>query len=44
MKKSYGKWVCHKCEEPPEREYYYPEVEESKSDEEVSDAFSAMFG
>jgi len=41
MKKSYGKWVCHKCEEP--ERYYYPETE-SKSEDEVSDAFSAMFG
>ena len=43
MKKSYGKWVCHKCEEP-EKRYYYPEVDESKQEEDVSNAFSAMFG
>jgi len=43
MKKSYGKWVCHKCE-VPEKRYYYPDVEESKQEEEVSNAFSAMFG
>jgi len=42
MKKSYGKWVCHKCEEP-ERKYYYPEIK-PESEDEVSDAFSAMFG
>jgi methionyl-tRNA synthetase len=41
MKKSYGKWVCHKCEEP--EKYYYPETE-SKAEDEVSDAFSSMFG
>ncbi len=37
MRKSYGKWVCFKCEEP---ERYYRGVEEK----EVSNAFSAMFG
>ena len=42
MKKSYGKWVCHKCEEP-EKEYYYTETE-SKSEDEASNAFSSMFG
>jgi hypothetical protein len=42
MKKSYGKWVCHKCEEP-EKKYYHPETE-SKQENEVSNAFSAMFG
>jgi len=42
MKKSYGKWICHKCEEP-ERRYYYPE-RESRTEDEVSNAFSAMFG
>jgi len=41
MKKSYGKWICHKCEEP--KKYYYPETE-SKAEDEVSDAFSSMFG
>jgi len=41
MKKSYGKWVCYKCEEP--ERYYYPETE-SKSEDEVSNAFSSMFG
>ncbi len=45
MKKSYKKWVCHKCEQPEEK-YYYPEVNEteSKKENEVSDAFSSMFG
>jgi len=42
MSKSYGTWVCYTCEEP-ERRYYYPETE-SKSEDEVSNAFSAMFG
>jgi hypothetical protein len=41
MKKSYKKWVCHKCEQP--EKYYYPETE-SKPEDEVSDAFSSMFG
>ena len=39
IRKSYGKWICHKCEEPERK--YYPEVREEK---EVSDAFSSMFG
>jgi hypothetical protein len=40
MKKSYGKWICHKCKEP-EKKYYYEVKEEKK---EVSNAFNAMFG
>ena len=43
MKKSYGKWVCFKCEAPEEERRDYLELEE-KDQEEVSDAFSAMFG
>jgi len=39
MRKSYGNWICFKCEEPEKK--YYPEVREEK---EVSNAFSAMFG
>ena len=39
IRKSYGRWICHKCE-VPERKYYPEETEEKK----VSDAFSAMFG
>jgi hypothetical protein len=35
MKKSYGKWICYKCEVPERR---YPVFEET------SNAFSAMFG
>ena len=44
MKKSYGKWVCFKCEAPKyEEERNYLELEETNK-EEVADAFSAMFG
>jgi len=42
MRKSYGNWICHKCEEP-EKKYYYPRTG-SKSEDEVSNAFSSMFG
>lgn len=38
IRKSYGNWICHKCEKPERK--YYPKVKE----EEVSNAFSAMFG
>ena len=41
MRKNRKKWVCYKCKEP-ERKYYYPAVE--KKEEEVSNAFAAMFG
>jgi len=44
MKKSYGKWICFKCETPKyEEEKDYLELEK-KDKEEVADAFSAMFG
>ena len=44
MRKSYGKWICFKCEEPKyEHERDYLELE-NKQEEEVSDAFSSMFG
>jgi len=45
VKKSYGKWICFKCEAPKteEEKMDYLELEE-KDKEEVSDAFSAMFG
>ena len=43
MKKSYGKWICFKCKSPEEERRDYLELEE-KDEEEVSDAFSAMFG
>lgn len=41
IRKSYGKWICYKCEEP-KRVDYYPESE--KKDDDVTSAFSAMFG
>lgn len=41
IRKSYGNWICFKCEEPERK--YYSEVEERK-EEEVTNAFSAMFG
>ncbi len=46
IRKKYGKWVCHKCPEPKHEEpkYYYPEPQEEKKEEEVSNAFAAMFG
>jgi hypothetical protein len=48
VKKSYGKWVCFKCETPAQTSYYETESErvksESAKEDEVSDAFSAMFG
>ena len=46
MKKRYGKWVCHKCEDS-ERKYYSPDKYYSRdksSDDDASSAFSAMFG
>ena len=46
VKKSYGKWICFKCE-IPETEIRYDETEKySKRDEEknISEAFSTMFG
>ncbi len=45
IKKSYGKWVCFKCE-TPEKEIVYSETEKYDKEEEqkISDAFSAMFG
>ena len=45
IKKSYGKWVCFKCE-TPETEITYSETEKYDKEEEqkISDAFSAMFG
>jgi hypothetical protein len=39
MRKSYGKWICHRCETP--RYYLEPEKEEEKK---ISDAFTSMFG
>lgn len=39
VKKSFGKWICHKCEEKPE--IYHSEPE--KEDSDVTSAFSAMF-
>ena len=45
VKKSYGKWVCFKCETPVQTETpYYETKSEPAKEEEVSDAFSAMFG
>jgi len=45
IRKSYGKWICFKCEAPKyeEKRKGYFELEE-KDKEEVNDAFSAMFG
>jgi len=46
VRKKYSKWVCHKCPQPKyeEPKYYYPESQEEKKEEEVSNAFAAMFG
>ena len=40
MRKSYGKWICHRCETPR----YYTEPEKESEEEKVSEAFSTMFG
>jgi hypothetical protein len=42
VQKKHGKWVCFKCEEP-EKKYYYSDLDNTKEDE-VTNAFSAMFG
>lgn len=39
MKKSYGKWICFKCE----KEYYEFQIEEKKPSE-ISDVMTSMFG
>lgn len=39
MKKNYGKWVCHSCENP--NKHYYGSDRKSGD---VTSAFSAMFG
>jgi methionyl-tRNA synthetase len=47
IKKSYGKWICFKCEPHTEtQEIVYSDMEKYDRDEEekISDAFSAMFG
>ena len=44
MRKSYGKWVCFRCEKPKHEEERDYLVLEGKDEEKVSDAFSAMFG
>jgi len=46
IRNKYNKWVCHKCPEPKyeEQKSYYPESQEKKEEEKVSNAFSAMFG
>ena len=46
IRKKYGRWVCHKCPEPEykEQKYYYPRVSQEKKEEDVSNAFAAMFG
>ena len=46
IRKKSGKWVCHKCPEPisEEPKYYYSQPQKEKKDEEVSNAFAAMFG
>jgi len=47
VKKSYGKWICFKCETIKiEPEIVYDDTEKYDKEEEkkISDAFSAMFG
>ncbi|MCX6821696.1 MAG: hypothetical protein NTW30_02850 [Candidatus Aenigmarchaeota archaeon] len=48
VKKSYGKWICFKCEipqtEPQEIVYSDTEKYDKEEEEKISDAFSAMFG
>jgi hypothetical protein len=44
VKKSYGKWICFKCEAPAEIAYSETEKYDKKEEEKISDAFSAMFG
>ncbi len=48
VKKSYGKWVCFKCETPQveTQEIVYSDTEkyDKEQEEKISDAFSAMFG
>ena len=44
IRKKYGKWVCFKCEEPEKKYYYKEETSEAKKEDDVSNAFSAMFG
>jgi len=47
VKKSYGKWICFKCETPqietPEIVYTDTEKYDKEEDKKISDAFSAMF-
>lgn len=43
MKKSYGKWVCFRCE-VPERTYYYETTSQPEKEDEATNAFAAMFG
>jgi hypothetical protein len=47
IRKKHGKWVCHKCPESEYKQtkYYYPKTKEpEKEEDEISNAFSAMFG
>jgi len=48
VKKSYGKWICFKCEIPQTetQEIVYSDTEkyDKEEEEKISDAFSAMFG
>jgi uncharacterized Zn finger protein (UPF0148 family) len=44
IKKSYGKWICFKCETPTEIVYSEAEKYDKEEEEKISDAFSAMFG
>ena len=44
VRKKYSKWVCFRCEELPKKKYYYKETSEPKKEDEVTNAFSAMFG
>ncbi|MDI6825723.1 MAG: hypothetical protein QMD36_00815 [Candidatus Aenigmarchaeota archaeon] len=40
VRKSYGKWICFKCE-TPEKEYSEKRMDE---EERITEAFSSLFG